>query len=220
MDFYVTVQGAPLLWMHLMGSGGWRMLVGEELGIIGKCEGPSYMGLPFVEDIWYWYHEESDQVINVIVTEDPSALRSILEFHSTFVMNVITYFGVVSLYKGMTRKRIGWMNIRGRVLKERDEEWLEKYRLRGYTAYRDSRLGGEHGRHRCGRHVNCGQTERSLFDEGVGVVKFSRYAGTDTQTLLESLEPEFTWRALNIRCEGRTGGISGYVRHQHGFQRL
>ncbi|KAG2022498.1 hypothetical protein CC2G_000240 [Coprinopsis cinerea AmutBmut pab1-1] len=215
LDFYVPERGFPRLRLLLIRSAGWRLLGDHELHIIGKKPMPEYCELPFVSAIWFFYNNTAKKVINVIETVDPTPFPAILQFHSTVVMNVISYFGVVSLYQEPTTKRVGWVNFQGRP-RPRDVEWMEKYKGRGYGVYKDSKLGGLLGSHRCGHDVNCAQTERSLFDEGVGVGLLTGYEGMNVRMLLESIEPEFTWRLHNSRCFKRSPGGGGWVRIEEG----
>jgi hypothetical protein len=148
-----------------------------------------------------------------------SALAAIVEFHSTIVMNVITFFGVVALYNDLTRRGIGWVNMAGE-LTVRDKEWKEKYERRGFRLFSDSRLGGEVKSHVCGQDTNCSLTVRDLFDEGVGVMVFPQFRETNVGALLERLEPVFRWRSKGGRCFRERTSTGGWIQVSSGVYEL
>lgn len=121
-------------------------------------------------------------------------------FHSTLLMNFITYFGIVSLYYEGTIKKQGWFNGPGRM-KRRDERWADKYRARGFDILLDSSQGQDSiGWHKCRLSPRCTQTIRSLLDEGVQVWKFPGYESCKASRLLKKLEPWFIWRLQTKSC--------------------
>jgi hypothetical protein len=129
---------------------------------------------------------------------------AIVNFRATIVMNVITYFGVVSLYRDSTSRGVSWSNIDG-AIRPRDAKWLRKYRERGYAVVRSDRHIA------CSGDCDCPRRVRSIFDNCVGVVKFADYAMEDTTMLLRGLQQRFIWQ-LNGAVEGLEGcGKKGFI---------
>ncbi|KAH6910965.1 hypothetical protein BKA70DRAFT_1099687 [Coprinopsis sp. MPI-PUGE-AT-0042] len=175
----------------------------EDLGSIGKKIYTARYPLPGIDAIWYFRNRKTNAIINVIVTKTHSPLPAIIGFHSTLVMNFISYFGIVSLYHEGTAKKQGWYNGTGRM-KRRDERWADKYRSRGFHIFKNSQDGQDAiGWHKCGSSPRCTQTIRSLFDNGVHVYKFPGYGFRRAAELLETLEPWFVWRLATRTCAVR-----------------
>ncbi|KAH6919359.1 hypothetical protein BKA70DRAFT_1087530 [Coprinopsis sp. MPI-PUGE-AT-0042] len=173
----------------------------EDLVTIGKPRRQGRYPIPGVTMIWYFHNRKTDTAINVMVTKTRSPFPAIIAFHSTLVMNVITYFGIVSLYGQPTAQKMGWYN-GSRRLNQRDRDWMRKYRQRGYSIYNNSlEAQAELGRHKCGTSTHCTQTIRSLFDDGVHLYRFKEYLHKDKTELLKRLEPWFIWRLQNSQCE-------------------
>ncbi|KAH6904074.1 hypothetical protein BKA70DRAFT_1109707 [Coprinopsis sp. MPI-PUGE-AT-0042] len=174
----------------------------------------SYSRIPGLGRIWYFRSLRGGRVVNVMLTTTTSALMSIVAFHSTVVMNFITYFGLVSLYGDLTRARLGWSNLDGNSQSKRDQLWMEKYRKRGYHIFDDSSLRGLCP-HQCGTNHHCTQSERSLHDAAVKVVKFSQFRDHESPPLLASLEEVFVWRLKNQRCKpNSTACLKGFVHNR------
>jgi hypothetical protein len=146
-----------------------------------------------------------------------SALVPIVAFHSTPVMNFIAYFGVVTLYKDLTKRGVGWINRyprrdgTGLSYYRNDNCWMEKYEERGYELWTGSDIPGPSEEHRCGIDEECTLTVRNLFDNGVEVRRFRRYQSQDPITLLKTLEPCFVWSLRNRNCKSRSTLKSGIV---------
>jgi hypothetical protein len=133
---------------------------------------------------------------NNTYTLSSSPLPAIVGFHSTIVMNFIAYYGVVSLYPELVRRRVGWLNSAEPAIR-RDHRWIDKYVRRGFRIFGDSRLVGKHI---CGITPSCSQSTRSLFDEGVEIAKFREYRYIGDMTLLKSTERTFVWKGNNNKC--------------------
>ncbi|KAG2020176.1 hypothetical protein CC2G_005544 [Coprinopsis cinerea AmutBmut pab1-1] len=221
LDIYVPMAHAHEVWVYLWQrrNRGWGQLIDDDDFVRAGLPIPDdeYCGIPGIAAIWYFKHANTGKVINVIVTRTrqvksypvrnlflhiypySSALPAIIRFHSTVVMNVISYFGVVALYGSLTRARVGFTTKEGR-LSGRDLRCLEKYRERGYVIYRDSRLEGFVGTHLCGSDGRCSQTYRSLHDDEVFVAPFASYMPQRKTDLLQSMEDVLLWRLKNNRC--------------------
>ncbi|EFI26880.1 hypothetical protein CC1G_15281 [Coprinopsis cinerea okayama7 len=194
LDFYVPKERSSELAEHLRHSGGWKRLRKGEYSLVNKRPFAGYRKLPLIEDVGYWYNESQDMIINVIVTSTPSALPAILAFHSTVVMNVIGYCGVLSFYRDLTVRKTGWINIKGGGISQRDRRWLKKYEDRGFSLHRDSRMNKGPGEHVCGVAYTCGQSRRSILDGGVGYVPFMGYRDKEKGEVLKSIEEVLEWR--------------------------
>ncbi|KAH6891944.1 hypothetical protein BKA70DRAFT_1119350 [Coprinopsis sp. MPI-PUGE-AT-0042] len=177
---------------------------------VGLCDKPSGTSIPGVSRIWWLTVAQTTKNINIILTSTRSALAPILGFHSTIVMNVICYFGVISLYAKPTRYGIGWINLDHRP-SARDVRWLNKYRERDYRLFQDSRMQGIFGRHVCGAHVCCAHTIRCLQDDGVQVYTLPAYRGCDSSELLSGLEHHFRWRLKNSGCRWKVDNQPSFV---------
>ncbi|KAH6903574.1 hypothetical protein BKA70DRAFT_1110727 [Coprinopsis sp. MPI-PUGE-AT-0042] len=210
MDIYVPPSGSEELRSYLLSTGQHRLW--KEVVLRGRDEEDlpdPYLRMSGIAKIWYFKHKGGKD-INVIVTSTRSALIPIIDFHSTIVMNFITYFGIVSLYGRPTGNHYGWINIPA-GLTHRDERWLNKYEGRGYLLYSGSDVPGPWVGHRCGVDVNCTVTVRNLLDDGVVVRKFAKYRGEHQSTLLQSLEPAFVWKLRNTDCFLGNNPRKGFV---------
>ncbi|EFI27784.1 hypothetical protein CC1G_14707 [Coprinopsis cinerea okayama7 len=103
LDFYVPMAHAHKLWMFLWRRHhhGWHQLIGDrdfQRAGLPIPDPDDYCGIPGIATVWYFKHRDTGKVINVIITRTSSALPAIIRFHSTIVMNVITYFGVGEYY--------------------------------------------------------------------------------------------------------------------------
>jgi hypothetical protein len=136
-------------------------------------------------------------------------MAPIVNFHSTFVMNMITYFGVVVLYRDLTNKRVGWCNVDGPI-QPRDLRWLRKYRDRGYTVRRGGESHGTGG-YVCDAACECPNRIRSLFDHMTGVVRFRDYRVERTYILLKELHRLFVWQLHKDGMGLVYGGGRGFV---------
>ncbi|KAH6907587.1 hypothetical protein BKA70DRAFT_1223412 [Coprinopsis sp. MPI-PUGE-AT-0042] len=164
----------------------------EDLGSIGKKIYTARYPLPGIDAIWYFRNRKTNAIINVIVTKTHSPLPAIIGFHSTLVMNFISYFGIVSLYHEGTAKKQGWYNGTGRM-KRRDERWADKYRSRGFHIFKNSQdgqdaIGWHNVVHRLAALKQFGHCSTTVFMRAA--------------ELLETLEPWFVgaWRQGLVLC--------------------
>ncbi|KAG2022496.1 hypothetical protein CC2G_000238 [Coprinopsis cinerea AmutBmut pab1-1] len=212
LDLYVNVLKANEVWRYLWRrrAGGWRQLLTPAQFRAAGLPVRGYSGIDGVVVVWYFQHQQSGKLVNVVVTRTKSALPAILRFHSTLVMNVITHFGVVSFYRTPTTAGVGWTTKEG-MLGLGDLSALDKYRERGYTILRDSRLGDFIGEHICGKDARCTQTYRCIQDDEVGVAPFAGYQHQKRTDLLRSMEDVLIWRLKNHNCYRSTSDTTALI---------
>ncbi|KAH6879339.1 hypothetical protein BKA70DRAFT_1127310, partial [Coprinopsis sp. MPI-PUGE-AT-0042] len=196
LDIYLPVTSGSAFKEWVEESYGFKQVVGRDLAAFGMKGDRNYCGITGIDQIWYFTHQDIDRPINAILTTTISPLPAITAFHSTLLMNFVTYYGVVSLYPELTRRRAGWLN-RSQPATRKDSRWIEKYQQRGFRILQDSRLLDKHT---CSSSPSCTQTTRSLFDEGVAVAKFREFRYVGDITLLKSTERTFVWKGNNNRC--------------------
>jgi hypothetical protein len=97
--------------------------------------------------------------IDLIATTEPHVVHAIAQFHSTCVMNYISYCGIVCMYPGWTMRK------KGLVKASTKQSVIDKYRGRGFTMeFASEELPGYKPTHVCGRHQCCPKTRRELHD--------------------------------------------------------
>ena len=97
--------------------------------------------------------------IDLIATTEPQVIHAITQFHSTCVMNYISYYGIVCMYPEWTMRK------KALVKASTQQQVVDKYRGRGFTmAYTPAELPGYEPNHTCGRHQCCPKTRRELHD--------------------------------------------------------
>ena len=114
-------------------------------------------------------HPVSAACVDIVVPAK-HVVEEVTEFHSTVVMNYVTYYGVVSLYPTWTMARMG------AVIKEGAEEsgCIQKYRDRGFTMVNDPSLLP---RYREGQPEGLElQMKRNTFDEETLFIPFDNIA--------------------------------------------
>jgi hypothetical protein len=149
--------------------------------------------------IFVFKHEETGEIANVIVSETSSPLQPIIEFHSTIVMNFISWYGLVSLYPDLTMRKIGYENIQGNS----SQQYLQKYHDRDFTIkkhYEDC-ISDEQENHICGVDPYCPHAMCSLHDRRASFLSFDN----NHDDLL--FEPPLCWR-LSARCMRRDPRLS------------
>ena len=113
--------------------------------------------------------------VNVVFVATPDdVFRAVLEFHSTLVMNVISWYGILCLYPRWTLLKLGL------VVRETHNTWMcfKKYEGRGFQMIRT-----------CLEDYPAG-SRRSMHDGSVLVIPF---AGMDTADVLVRHVPDITW---------------------------
>ena len=91
-------------------------------------------------------NDAGDQ-IDLIATTEPHIIHAIAQFHSTFAMNYISYYGIVCMYPGWT------MCKKGLVKASTTQSMIDKYQGLGFTMeFASEELPGYEPTHVCGRH--------------------------------------------------------------------
>ena len=102
---------------------------------------------------------EAGDKIDLIAATEPHVVHAIAQFHSTCVMNFISYYGIVCMYPGWTMRK------KGLVKASTEQQVIDKYRGRGFDmVFTSEELPGYEPNHMCGRHQCCPKTERELHD--------------------------------------------------------
>lgn len=102
---------------------------------------------------------EAGDKIDLITTTEPHVVHAITQFHSTCVMNYISYYGIVCMYPGWTMRK------KGLTKTSTEQRTIDKYRGRGFAmVFSSEELPGYEENHMCGRHQCCPKTRRELHD--------------------------------------------------------
>ncbi|KAH6888878.1 hypothetical protein BKA70DRAFT_886565 [Coprinopsis sp. MPI-PUGE-AT-0042] len=88
-----------------------------------------------VQQILALHHNKTGRKVNVMQSSTESSVAPIVAFHSTVVMNWISYDGVTCLYPALTLKRKGISNVLPSFKTAKKQAALRKYEDRGYTIY-------------------------------------------------------------------------------------
>jgi hypothetical protein len=99
--------------------------------------------------------------INIIFSRTSNPLQLIFEFHSTLLMNYISWYGVVSFYPELTLNKKGFAN----VVHPGVFNAFDKYKLRGFRIELNSTdMGSEFQDHLCTINPYCPLTLRHIHD--------------------------------------------------------
>jgi hypothetical protein len=141
--------------------------------------------------IFVFKHEVTGEIANLIVSETSSPLQPIIEFHSTIIMNFISWYGIVSLYPELTMRKIGYENVQENL----PRRYLQKYLDRGFTIKKhyEECISNDQENHICGVDPNCPHAMRSLHDKHASFLPFAN----NHNDLL--FEPPLCWR-LSAKC--------------------
>ncbi|KAJ3544802.1 hypothetical protein NMY22_g2651 [Coprinellus aureogranulatus] len=121
-----------------------------------------------IERVRYYTHTVTSALVNIIETSLPSAPTAVFMFHSTVVMNYLTWNTVVCAYPLMTFAGYSLLNSSRFEEPGRVQRCIEKYQHRGYS-FVDTSLEcqGFPDPHMCGDYRYCGHTERHVGDSTV-----------------------------------------------------
>ena len=160
IDFYVMPPGYHVLLVYLQRCG----------YQIERHHTSHYPSLRQIRSVHFLHSEESFQCINIIVCEGPHALSTISHFHSTLVMNYISYYGVVCLYPMWTMLNFGFINRDNDVT---TDHCLSKYIRRGFKF---SRTLGRGQKTLNPPSTHSKNAVRNLHDEDVLFIPFNSLA--------------------------------------------
>ena len=119
-------------------------------------------------------------------------MKSIAEFHSTLLMNTITFATAISFYPNLTLRRLGLINY---GLPSDGLVAFGKYRRRGFKLEGCLDLFDELEDHRCIVDPSCPSATRSIHDQGVLSIPLDCIDET-TQLGHAAL----IWRLANASC--------------------
>ncbi|KAJ7432327.1 hypothetical protein B0H11DRAFT_1677197, partial [Mycena galericulata] len=131
LDIYVPEDGEQFMSRALTEEQGFY------LDTTSNIHYPQHIGIIKI----HWYRK-GRYVINLVVVHGNNALTAIFKFHSTVVMNFISFYGRFSAYGDLTEKNIGVINpafLAEGVTRTRTMECVEKYRQRGFDIRLDVR---------------------------------------------------------------------------------
>ncbi|KAF6741545.1 hypothetical protein DFP72DRAFT_833042 [Ephemerocybe angulata] len=152
----------------------------------------------------YELNNDAGQKVNVIVSVGKAVLP-ILRFHSTSVMNYISYHGVVVLHR-LTLARIGIKNLPSDSVSSRTKQCYAKYEQRGFRI-----LDRTEDVHVCEVDSDCLQTARSLFDKHVEHFIFPAHQAEDDCRLRQEEAGIMRWRSA------AASNCAGLSAEKHGF---
>ncbi|KAJ2917597.1 hypothetical protein MD484_g2750, partial [Candolleomyces efflorescens] len=194
IDMY-TVEDYYLIVIEYLKSKGYTSIKKIRLGYRTTLDAVSTI---------YELYNHGGRKINVVVSVGMAVLP-ILHFHSTLVMNYISYHGLVCLYE-TTMHAIGLMNY-NQPFPEVIQQCVQKYVSRGYTM--SMRLEDPH---ECGEDSCCPQTIRSLFDSHVLHIRFKGYQDIPVKQLRRSEANHAVWRlSTGSECHEETWDNTGFV---------
>ncbi|RXW18751.1 hypothetical protein EST38_g7117 [Candolleomyces aberdarensis] len=117
-----------------------------------------------VKAVAFFKHPTGLSVLNIIETMDIVATTAIFKFHSTFVMNYVTWNALVCAYPKMTEDRVGLVNTHSLDLPSGLVRCMIKYAVRGFRLL-DRAYDWKKENHACANHGYCGRCQRFVGDE-------------------------------------------------------
>ncbi|RXW16444.1 hypothetical protein EST38_g9409 [Candolleomyces aberdarensis] len=137
LDLYVPLGGVVDFDKFLTDLTDYVQVTKEDYTDLGALTDNYVAGHAWVQDtgmrtVVFYRHKTSGTVLNVIESSHPVPTTTIFKFHSTFVMNYISWNGVICAYPKMTADRVGLLNTKDRELTPRMKRCMIKYALRGF----------------------------------------------------------------------------------------
>ncbi|KAJ7112878.1 hypothetical protein C8R46DRAFT_932425, partial [Mycena filopes] len=167
----------------------------------------------------YWFRKGPAK-INLIIVKGDNAAIAVFQFHSTLVMNILRWDGLLCAYPDSTLKGIGLVNtsyIIGGAGIQRTAECLRKYEQRGFVFMREvGKLTNTRGAaltgscqvldgHQCEVSPSCLASVRDLYDEGIMFIPFEGYVPAEVggeQGRAEGDTQSVEWRLGGALCVG------------------
>jgi hypothetical protein len=154
-----------------------------------------------------YFKKDTGAVVNLIETRS-SAPTAVFMFHSTFVMNYLTWNTLVCAYPKMTVRGRGLLNSDADEQSPRTMSCLIKYILRGFdNMERDEEWDSTHV---CNRSSYCPRTLRRINDRGTMCATFS----DDEGVAPDLVDASVVWRLGSIgpcKATGSAPPLSGFV---------
>ncbi|KAH6871671.1 hypothetical protein BKA70DRAFT_1450901 [Coprinopsis sp. MPI-PUGE-AT-0042] len=169
--------------------------------------------------LWSLSHFHHGTLTGTITVSTPQRFcdqptSALFSARSTATMNIVTHFGIISLYPKLTASRIGFFVSRPPRSRS-DRELIEKMQLRHFRLYDHSRLESILGPHVCTVDPECCLTTRSLFDKGVFLAKLGPHVRKDRETLLAQLHTTLIWRLNTGHCHYYTCDTQSFLVDDH-----
>ncbi|KAJ2912589.1 hypothetical protein MD484_g7830, partial [Candolleomyces efflorescens] len=143
--------------------------------------------------------------VNVIVSRGRPILP-IFQFHSTPVMNYLSFHGLVCLYD-ITLYKLGVANYPAEDAPKRVQTCYAKYKDRGFQIW-----GHLEEEHTCKLDACCPQTIRSLFDKDVLHIRFPDHLETSPTELRRNEAKIAIWRlSTGAACNAMTEDTAGFA---------
>jgi len=137
------------------------------------------------------FHDWSTAEINVVVYRENNFVEHIAKFHSTIVMNYVSWYGLVSLYPDWTLQKKGLITMDNLM----SRPCIKKYEKRGFVLLSDNKdVAGESSPHSCGITAECPNTTRNLHDNECAFLPFEGHC-----QMLAAYEAAFAWN-LPVTC--------------------
>ncbi|RXW14193.1 hypothetical protein EST38_g11662 [Candolleomyces aberdarensis] len=149
-----------------------------------------------IVDVKMYIHPCTGNLINLVETKLPSSPSAVMLFHSTMVMNFITWNSIVSAYPWMLADRVGLLNSYRYKETRKVAECLQKYKGRGFQVV--DAAAEWIGSHTCRTYGYCGHTIRSVLDRSTMRLCFESMSNMRADVVDSSL----TWLlACRVQCE-------------------
>lgn len=148
-----------------------------------------------VQYIKYFVHPFSRRTVNIAITMLETPTSAVFMFHSTLVMNYITWNTIVSAYPALTLRRVGVINSARSTETKAFKRALAKYERRGYDLQQSSyRLRPQHD---CGTDFACPCTERHIDDPHTMWIAFDYPPGFSRDVG----DPGLSWRLARTQSD-------------------
>ncbi|KAF9467726.1 hypothetical protein BDZ94DRAFT_1155378, partial [Collybia nuda] len=157
------------------------------------------------------YYMKHRKLINIVVVRGENALTPIFSFHSTPVMNFISYYGIYCAYPGLTLQYRGIIN----NTNQEDPNLKKRYRklkARGFSLKLSLSRWPSYDGHSCMTSKVCPQTVRSVYDQGSLFYPFPKIRLDKDHKLIYNGKDAVVW-ALDAgqRCANQNPVMRGFV---------
>lgn len=112
--------------------------------------------------IEYFIDLSTKRIVNIMQTRLDVSASAVFCFHSTFVMNYITWNTIVCAYPRMVVDRTGLLNTSSPEVPDATQRCIAKYKKRGFNVVPSTAEWLE--AHRCSEHPYCSKSLRLVSD--------------------------------------------------------
>ncbi|RXW16787.1 hypothetical protein EST38_g9063 [Candolleomyces aberdarensis] len=165
LDMYVPRGGMGEVEEFLLTNSEY-VKTGEGGGGVG-LEEEEYTSFPFetgMKSVAFFRHRTANSIVNIIETDGTVATTAVFKFHTTFVMNYVTWNAIVCAYPKMTSDHVGLVNTHLLDIPSRMVRCLIKYAMRGFTPL-ERVYDWKKEDHDCGEVGYCGRSNRYVGDK-------------------------------------------------------